>query len=154
MYFNECPCQLLKNFQGFGDMKIIPGIEIDKLEGLIKISPIWPELEPLWNMVKDIVYDLSPGKTCLGYRPHGISTYLSSNMTPEDAKIVQQWMSKHKVGYYNTRAFKTVNNNGKTEFEIRLASEETGEVQRTEEDGYVFRITKGDYGPIMGATAR
>lgn len=141
------------NYKGFGDLKIIPGIEFDRFEGLLKVSQAWPEIESIWESIKDTVYDLSNGRTCLGYRPHGITTYLSSNITAEDAKVIQQWMSTKNLGLFNTRAFKSTVN-GKTQYEIRLASEETGEVLREEQNGCTFVVTKGDYGAIMGAMAK
>lgn len=139
--------------KGFGDLKIIPGIEQEKLEGILKLSPAWNQVQNLWTTLKDDIYDLSNGKTCLGFRPHGITTYLSSNMSTEDCKTVQEYMSKTNLGYYNTRAFKSLEN-GKVCYEIRLASEEKGVIKEEEVNGVVFKVTKGDYSPIMASTAK
>lgn len=38
-------------------------------------------------------------------------------------------------------------------YEIRLASQETGELSSQEQDNYIFRLTKGDYSPLMGRVA-
>lgn len=78
-------------------------------------SIIWHELEPLWVDLKDVIYDLSPGKTCLGYNPQGCTTYLSKNVTPEDNERVQNWLKSEKMECYNTRLFKT-EENGKVIF--------------------------------------
>ncbi|GJQ76211.1 hypothetical protein Trydic_g1952 [Trypoxylus dichotomus] len=51
------------NYKGFGDSKFIPGIEAPKLEKLLHLSPVWNQIEPLWEMCKDAIYDLSSGKT-------------------------------------------------------------------------------------------
>lgn len=94
-------------YQGFGDSKIVPNIEPGRLEGLLKLSPIWSKIESLWVKLKGPIFDLSPGKTCLGYAPHGLTTYLSKNCTPEDNEKVQKWMKNEKLEMYNTRLFKT-----------------------------------------------
>lgn len=64
-------------------------------------------------------------------------------------------MSGKGIECYNTRVFKTTNEKGKVEYEIRLASEEIGELLReSNSEGHVFVLKKGDYSPLMGATAR
>jgi len=52
--------------KGFGDTKIIPNIDQNQFESLLSLSSNWSDLKPLWEQVKDSVYDLSSGKTCLG----------------------------------------------------------------------------------------
>jgi hypothetical protein len=59
------------------------------------------------------MYDLSSGKTCLGYSPHGCTTYMSQNCIPEDNQRVQDWMKTQQIEGYNTRLFKTVSEDGK-----------------------------------------
>nr|XP_008196345.1 PREDICTED: dipeptidyl peptidase 3 [Tribolium castaneum] len=141
------------NYKGFGDSKFVPGIAQDRLESLLAATPVWPKIKELWAKVKNAMYDLSPGKTCLGYAPHGCTTYLSKNCTPEDNQRVQDWMKTQNIEGYNTRLFKTVLPDGKIDYEIRLASKETGEISKETYGNMTFRLTKGDYSPIIGKVA-
>lgn len=105
MYFK------LFQIKGYGDTKIIPGVEAARLEELLKLSPAWEKLKPLWLNIADSLYDLSPGRTCLGYPPHGCTTYLSKNCTSEDNERVQNWMKSQQLQFYNNRLFKTESEN-------------------------------------------
>ncbi|KAG5898542.1 hypothetical protein JTB14_012441 [Gonioctena quinquepunctata] len=141
------------NYKGFGDTKFIPNIDQNRLENLLKVSTNWPKLESIWKNLRDALYDLKPGKTCLGYNPEGCTTYLSKNCTPEDNEAVQKWMKSEKLECYNTRLFKTVEN-GKVKYEIRLASEDR-KVWKTHTEGNVtYELTSGDYSPIIGKAAK
>nr|XP_023013816.1 dipeptidyl peptidase 3 [Leptinotarsa decemlineata] len=140
------------NYKGFGDTKFIPNIEQNRLEELLKLSPNWEKLEPLWKSLKDALYDLSPGKTCLGYTPEGCTTYLSKNCTPEDNEAVQNWMKSEKMECYNTRLFKTVEND-KICYHIRLAGEVKNTLKTHTEGNVTYIVTSGDYSPLMGKVA-
>ncbi|KAJ3648845.1 hypothetical protein Zmor_020616 [Zophobas morio] len=142
------------NYKGFGDSKFIPGISKDRLEALLEKSSAWTDIEPLWCKLKDVIYDLEAGKTCLGYAPHGCTTYLSKNCTPEDNQRAQEWMKSQQIDAYNTRLFKTVFPDGKIDYEIRLASEEKGELKKETFGNMTFRLTKGDYSPLIGRVAK
>ncbi|XP_057662440.1 dipeptidyl peptidase 3 [Diorhabda carinulata] len=142
------------NYKGFGDTKFIPNIEKQRLEALLKLSPIWSELEPLWKQFKDSLYDLENGKSCLGYGPSGITTYLSHNCTPKDNEKVQNWLKSEKIECYNTRLFKTVSADNKTTYEIRLASEEKKLLKTHTEGDTTYQITCGDYSPLIGQVAK
>lgn len=109
-------------FQGFGDTKFIPAIEKNRFEELLKSSTVWDDLEPLWTKLKDVIYDLQPGKTCLGYYPQGCTTYLSKNCTPTDSEKVQKWMKSENMECYNNRLFKT-ESNGTVSIENTLLSQ-------------------------------
>lgn len=130
----------------------MPGIEKDRLEILLKLSAAWPKIETLWNEVKEAVYDLTPGHTCLGYAPGGCTTYLSRNCSATDNEKVQNWLKKRKLECYNTRCLKT-ELDGKIEYEIRLAGAERGLVEEEVVDGCTFRLTKGDYELLMASVA-
>lgn len=80
------------------------------MEEILKLSTIWNDLQPLWSETKDSIYDLQPGKTCLGFNPTGCTTYLSKNCTPEDNEKVQNWLKTEDLECYNTRLFKTESN--------------------------------------------
>lgn len=140
------------NYKGFGDTKFIPNIDEPQLSALLALAPNWSELEPIWNNIKSTVYDLSNGRHCLGYPPHGCNTYLSKNCSPEDNEKVQKWMKSKQMEGYISRLFKT-EENGKVKYEIRLASESTGVVQTEEVDNVIYEVTKGDYSPLMGKMA-
>ncbi|CAG9762167.1 unnamed protein product [Ceutorhynchus assimilis] len=141
------------NYKGFGDTKIIPNIEQERLEKLLEVSRVWLEIQPLWNKIKDSIYDLGPGKTYLGYHPQGLTTYLSKNITPEDTTKVQDWLKSRKIECYNTRLFKT-EQNGKVLYEIRMASEEKKDPEIFEDGNVTYSITYGDYSPLMGLVAK
>ncbi|KAJ8926984.1 hypothetical protein NQ314_020545 [Rhamnusium bicolor] len=126
------------NYKGFGDTKFIPNIDQNRLEELLKLSKIWDQLLPLWVELKDTLYDLKPGKTCLGYNPEGCTTYLSKNCTPLDHEIVQKWLKSEKIECYNTRLFKT---------------EDNGKVGYKNIDCIVV-VDNGDYSPIIGKVAK
>lgn len=140
------------NYKGFGDSKIIPGITADRFEGILKISPVWGELEKLWADLKEKIYDLSSGRSCLGYPPQGCTTYLSKNCDSGDNERVQNWLKKHQIQCYNTRLFKTIVNDRVT-YEIRQAAKEKGEVKRETDGDYTYVVTKGDYSPLMAKIA-
>ncbi|XP_050299659.1 dipeptidyl peptidase 3 isoform X2 [Anthonomus grandis grandis] len=141
------------NYKGFGDTKIVPNIEKERLEQLLALSPIWTELKPIWDQVKDVIYDLGPGKTCLGFNPEGVTTYLSKNVTIDDTLIVQNWLKSKNMECYNTRLFKT-EKEGKVIYEIRMASEEKRAPQVFQEGNITYNITYGDYSPLMGLVAK
>lgn len=130
----------------------MPGIEKDRLEILLKLSAAWTGIESLWNEVKEAIYDLTPGHTCLGYAPNGCTTYFSRNCTSVDNGKVQNWLKKRKLECYNTRCLKT-EIDGVVEYEIRLAGAETGLVEEEVVDGCTFKLVKGDYEPLMASVA-
>lgn len=86
----------------------MPAMEPHRFEQLIKLSPVWADLEVLWNTfnLSKRLFDLSEGHTCLGFPPQGCTTYFSSNCGPEDSLRVQKWMKKENLECYNTRVFK------------------------------------------------
>lgn len=140
------------NYKGFGDTKIVPGIKSDCFERLLKVSTIWEQLQPLWVHLKDIVYDLSPGRKCLGYPPQGCTSYLSKNCDASDSERVQNWLKTQQIQCYNTRLFKKVHGE-EIVYEIRQAGKEIGEVKKVVEGNVTFLVTKGDYSPLMGRIA-
>lgn len=77
------------------------------MEGLLKLSANWSELETLWNEYKDRIYHLSKDTLSLGYNNQGLTTYLSKNVTPEDNEKVIKWLKDQNMEAYNTRLFKT-----------------------------------------------
>jgi len=151
------------NYKGFGDSKIIPGLPLEKLEEVVKISDVYskqPKLfQDLWDSCKVAMYSLSDKDKSLGFWDKGVTTYFSSNCTIEDSKIVNAYLKSIKMEAYNCRTFKTVED-GKTVYEIRLASvltsSDTSQVfmpAEAEFQGCLFRITRGDYSELLKRVA-
>ncbi|XP_018321476.1 dipeptidyl peptidase 3 [Agrilus planipennis] len=140
------------NYKGFGDTKFVPNINEERFEGILKLSKQWSHIESLWNEYKSQIFELKKGRTCLGFPPQGCTTYLSANCGPEDNKKVENWLKKHQLEPYNSRCFKT-ENNGKIEYNVRLAAQEIGELIKETEGECTYKLTKGDYSPLMGKVA-
>ncbi|XP_019868430.1 dipeptidyl peptidase 3 isoform X2 [Aethina tumida] len=140
------------NYKGFGDTKFIPNLEKDRMEGLLKLSANWSELESLWNEYKDRIYHLSKDTLSLGYNNQGLTTYLSKNVTPEDNEKVIKWLKDQNMEAYNTRLFKT-EVNGQTCYEIRQAAEKIAEMKVATIDNIIYKLTSGDYSPLLGRVA-
>lgn len=146
------------NYKGFGDSKILPGLEAAMMELIIKSSKAYQQnsgaIEGLWNNVNIPIYSLNDSNKSLGLKGQGITTYFSSNCTKDDADLVTEWMKTKKLEAYISRTFKTVDASGKASYEIRLASAETGDaagITLPSEDfkAASFRVTRGDYNEIL-----
>lgn len=146
------------NYKGFGDSKILPGVDATKMELIIKSSKAYAaeqaEVERLWNLVNIPIFSLTDSNKALGLKGEGITTYFSSNCTKDDADLVAEWMKTKKLEAYICRTFKTVDGNGKASYEVRLASAETGDasgITLPAEDykGSSFRVTRGDYSELL-----
>lgn len=149
------------NYKGFGDSKIIPGVDSDKTDLIIKSSKAYQQkqadIDRLWNLVKEPIFSLNDTNKALGLKGEGITTYFSSNCTKEDADLVAEWMKSKKLEAYICRAFKTVDA-GKASYEIRMASSETGDDAKItspaeEFNGASFRVTRGDYSKLLKKVA-
>lgn len=111
-------------------------------------------IKSLWEKVKVSIYSLNDKNQSIGLKGEGINSYFSSNCTRADAEVVTEWMKTKKLEAYISRTFKTVKRNGKANYEIRLASVETGDapgITMPSEDfkGASFKITRGDYNKIL-----
>lgn len=146
------------NYKGFGDSKFIPGLDVAKMELIIKSSKAYKEnpseIERLWNLAVPSMFSLTDDNKSLGLKGKGVTTYFSSNCTKVDADIVTEWMKTKKLEAYISRTFKTVDSNGKSSYEIRLASAETGNadgitIPAEEFKGSNFRVTRGDYAELL-----
>lgn len=146
------------NYKGFGDSKFIPAISAEKFEFIIKHTKAYQqnpaEIEKLWNLAKKSIYSLDDDVKSLGMKGEGITTYFSGNCSRADAEIVTEWMKTKKFEAYMTRTFKTIDENGKVCYEIRLASAELGEasgvtIPREEYKNRTFEVTRGDYHEIL-----
>ncbi|XP_066588840.1 dipeptidyl peptidase 3 isoform X2 [Prorops nasuta] len=150
------------NYKSFGDSKIIPNLSKEKFETIVKASKAYKnipeEIEKLWNKIHNLIFSIEGKAKSLGLGEKGITTYFSSNCTPEDADIVNEFMQFKKLESCNARCFKTINlnTNGQkvNSYEIRLASVEIGNqtnITFPEETfkGAEFKITRGDYSKLL-----
>ncbi|XP_069681962.1 dipeptidyl peptidase 3 isoform X1 [Periplaneta americana] len=145
------------NYKGFGDSKFIPNLPASKFEAIIKCSEAYrrepKSMQSLWDRCKDTIYLLKEGVRSLGFHEKGVTTYFSSNCNLEDADHVAQFLKQKDMEAYNSRVFKTEDNETPV-YEIRLASVETGsdpDVTLKDFD-YMkrkFRITRGDYSRLL-----
>ncbi|XP_075222805.1 dipeptidyl peptidase 3 isoform X2 [Lycorma delicatula] len=148
------------NYKSFGDSKFIPNLPVEKFESIIKSSIAYKNdkytLNTLWNNCKDVMYSVSDKEKSLGFWNEGVTTYFSSNCTIKDANVVTEFMKKYGLEAYNCRTFKSLRNDGKVMYEIKLASVDIGRdasfmLPDTEFEGCIFTVTRGDYSPILVA---
>lgn len=146
------------NYKGFGDSKILPGLDAIKFELIVKASKGYQqkqaEVEHLWSQVNIPIFSLTDENKQLGLKGEGITTYFSSNCTKADADLVGEWMKSKSLEMYICRTFKTIDGKGKATYDIRLASADTGDAKGitlpTEEfHGASFKITRGDYSELL-----
>ncbi|XP_058056233.1 dipeptidyl peptidase 3 [Anopheles bellator] len=150
------------NYKGMGDSKILPSLDEDKFERIVKGSAAYAAnndlIGSLWNRSKGPIFVLTERVKTLGLCDTGVTTYFSSNVTHEDTELISEWMKEQKFEAYICRTFKTVDAAGKTVYDIKLASSEEGDkkgLTRTPEEykGCVFKITRGDYRELIGMVA-
>lgn len=139
-----------------GDAKIVPNLDVSVFEKIIHSSSAFaknPEhIGLLWSRVKGPILLLSPTTVSLGLGDHGVTTYFSDNCTKVDADLVNEWLKKVKLEAYNCRTFKSISASGKVEYDIKLASVETGPVDEypsEEFQGASFKVTRGDYSSLL-----
>lgn len=140
---------------GSGDSKIIPNLDIDKFELIIKSSRAYKskELVDLWLKCKKPIYHLTERTRNLGFGNVGVTMYFSENCTPQDSDRVKEWMKIKQIYGIDCRTFKT-EFDGHTTFDIKFASVESGEkdgitMPPEEYKGNTFIVTRGDYSSIL-----
>lgn len=146
------------NYRDFSDSKIIPNLPQDKFYHIVKMSEAYHKekelINALWELCGDDIYSLTVNNANLGFPEKGVTTYLSSNCTPEDMNKVNEFLKANNIEAYNCRTFKYVQEGGKPLYEIRLASvlEQKDpsfmapKIQVSDAD---FKITRGDYSLIL-----
>lgn len=148
------------NYKGFGDSKFVPNLPKAKIKKLLQASVAYknePEiLEMIWKYCSDSMYSLDNHVIQLGFHGKGITTYFSKNCTQEDSEIVNNFLKHKNIEAYNSRVIKTVDSNGNSIYEIRLASvasvEDNEDSKLLGEDilnGCKFIITRGDYSKLL-----
>uniref|UniRef100_A0A182NCT3 Dipeptidyl peptidase 3 n=1 Tax=Anopheles dirus TaxID=7168 RepID=A0A182NCT3_9DIPT len=149
------------NYKGMGDSKIVPNLDEDKFETIVKCSAAYKAnataIGSLWESTKVPIFLLTDRMKTLGLCDAGVTTYFSSNVTHDDTELISEWMKQHKFEAYICRTFKTVED-GKTVYDIKLASSEEGDkkgLTREPEEykGCIFKITRGDYKELMQLVA-
>ena len=139
------------NYRGFGDTKIIPNLEKEKLRAFLESSVAFknnPKLVSAWNSIEDRVFSLDPNSLNLGFGNEGVTTYHTSNITKEDAELVDRYFKSKNIESWNTRLIKT-EEDGKAVFTIFVASVTPG-VQSSEEfEGVKIVVETGDYSPLL-----
>lgn len=141
--------------KGFGDSKIIPNLDPDKFELIIKSSNAYKsqKVAKLWAKCKNSIYHLNERTQSLGLADKGVTMYFSENCTQEDSDRVKEWMKMKKMDAFLCRTFKT-EVNGRKMYEIKLASVENGEkigITMPPEDykGDTFIVTRGDFSKLL-----
>ncbi|TFK11990.1 39S ribosomal protein L3, mitochondrial [Platysternon megacephalum] len=151
------------NYKSFGDTKFVPNLPKDKLRRLIWQSQAFQEqpeeMKSLWDRCGELMFSLDPQQRQLGLREKGTTTYFSGNCCLEDAQLAQKFLDSQNISAYNTRLFKEKDKAGQTCYEVRLASvlgtdapvdhELSPKLRSFEFEGCTFRVTRGDYAPLL-----
>lgn len=140
---------------GFGDSKVIPNLDQEKFELIIKSSVAYksPKVAKLWEKCKKSIYQLTERTQSLGLGSKGVTMYFSENCTQDDSDRVKEWMKVKKMDAFLCRTFKTEVDGHKT-YEIKLASVEKGEkigitMPPEEYKGDTFVVTRGDFSNLL-----
>jgi len=112
----------LVNYKSFGFTKILPRVQKDKFEAVVKCSANAKDALVLWDRLKEHVYALTPeeslfiGKRSLGH----ISNYYPGDLiiTDEEVAAVQTAAEALNIDVLNTRVLK----NGPDDFTLKVAS--------------------------------
>ncbi|XP_067877507.1 dipeptidyl peptidase 3 [Heterodontus francisci] len=151
------------NYKSFGDTKFVPNLPQEKLKALVWQSRAYKQnpkgMEDLWKMCSELMYSLDDRQKQLGLGSKGTTTYFSGNCDLADAELAQKFLDSKGISAYNTRLFKTEGADGKSLYEVRLASvikddasleqETDNKCGITEVDGVTFKVVRGDYSPLL-----
>jgi len=139
------------NYKGFGDSKLVPGLDKSVFEKIVEASAAAkssPQLLTIWKKVGDRMYTLTDKEKQLGLGNKGITKYFSHNCDSSDSDIVNVYLKHKSIEGYINRVLKTIEN-GKTVYEIRHAAVENSQLSEEEFEGNTFRVTTGDYQELM-----
>uniref|UniRef100_UPI00398E3809 dipeptidyl peptidase 3-like n=1 Tax=Pristiophorus japonicus TaxID=55135 RepID=UPI00398E3809 len=135
----------------------------EKLKALVWQSKAYKqapeEMESLWKTCGRLMFSLDDGQKQLGLGAKGITTYFSGNCDLKDAELAQKFLDSKGISAYNTRLFKTAGADGKSLYEVRLASvikedapsqgESDNKCGIYEFEDVQFKVVRGDYSPLM-----
>ena len=145
----------LGNYKSFGDTKFVPACSPEDFKSVIFAaatrSKTISKVEQLYEQVSEPMFALDPPRVrSLGFGPtDGLSTYFSSNCTKGDAEKCQRFLDEYKISAYNTRLFKTIADNGRVTFLVKLASAKASSRDPIEFEGDDFVVATGDHAAFM-----
>jgi dipeptidyl-peptidase-3 len=134
------------NYRSFGDRKFIPRIPKDVFLNIVTtLNPKFGDGQA--SVMVDKIYEFSDNVKILNYYPKGVTSYFSPNMTEEDVKLVNSYMTSIKMEPWNTRVVKHDSWEGTTMkpiFIIHTAAVQTGHTIKFD-DGINIAVSYGDY---------
>ena len=148
------------NYHSFGDTKFVPQLNADQFKKVYKASESYQvyseKMDFLMEKIEKEVYTEEDPFARIGFRDenNGTTSYYSSNVTKDDAKMIDDWCVEINVSPLNTRLFKT----GDNEYELRLASqyysaEKTSYCKTYEKDGKKLTVVAQDFVDFMTTAA-
>ncbi|KAK6058892.1 peptidase family M49 [Cooperia oncophora] len=146
-YFNN------GNYRGFGDTKIVPAVDVAKIDALVQLSlaqETSPSFISTWEKVKPLITSLEESQLRLGFGNEGVTCYHSENVTREDATKVDRYFKARNIESWNSRLFKDPETkDGKTVYRVKLASSKTDGATEEEFEDSIVVTERGDYSPLM-----
>ncbi|WKX90543.1 hypothetical protein Q1695_009409 [Nippostrongylus brasiliensis] len=144
------------NYRGFGDTKIIPDVDVSKVDALVRVSNAQntsPSFLSTWEKVKPLLCSLNANRLHLGFGNEGVTCYHSENITKEDAVKIDRYFKARGVESWNSRLFKDPETrDGKTVYRVKLASSKTDGAKEDEFEDAIVIMERGDYSPLMART--
>jgi dipeptidyl-peptidase III len=107
------------NYLSFGDSKFVPALPKERFVAIVKTALAEGDVPSNLDELVNAVYDVSEGKTVLGFPPTGSTAYYSSNILEADAALANRFLESKDISGYNTRVFKDPASGA---LRIRLAS--------------------------------
>jgi len=100
----------------------------------------------VWDQVKTEVFALNLPYSQLNF-PHegGVTAFFSRNMTPEDLKLVSQFLKHAKLEAWNTRAFKT----GEGAYTVTVGSISEDLSREEKFQDCTFNLKYGEFAPYL-----
>ncbi|VDN24972.1 unnamed protein product [Cylicostephanus goldi] len=121
------------NYRGFGDSKIIPGVDIKKIDALTRASEaakVSSSFLRTWDIVQPVMGTLESKQLHLGYGDRGVTCYHSENIDEADAERIDRFSKAKELELWNSRLFKNFQKrDGKTVYRLRLASSKIGTLE-------------------------
>ncbi|KAG5355786.1 putative dipeptidyl peptidase 3 [Yarrowia sp. B02] len=115
----------LGNFKSFGDAKFVPRLERAKFAAIAAAA----KQTAAFDKVADAIY--STDKTLLGFLDKGhVTAYYGGDITEDEITKINDFCASKTIYPENTRVWKT----GPKQFELRIASADTGIAQDTQFD--------------------
>jgi len=130
------------NFHSFGDSKFVPELSPEDFKTIARTSESYSMHKEVMDMIlekteRELYTEDEPFKM-LGFRDEnkGTTSYYSSNISKDEAKMVDEWCQTLKISPLNTRLLKLKDD----EYELRISSM----VHDTAKMDYLKTYEKGD----------